>query len=108
MRGEIVCVARPGVAAGLRLAGLEAVEAETPDPTAAALDDLSPDDVAVVLVESALWDALPAEARERIEARPAQLVMPFPSPTRLSPEERADAYLVEMLRRAVGYRVRLR
>lgn len=108
MRGEVTAVARPGVAAGLRLAGLAPVEARDPESTAAALDDLAAGDAAMVLVETALWESLSPAARERIEARPSPLVMPFPSPTRVAPEERAESYLVDMLRRAVGYRVRLR
>jgi hypothetical protein len=36
------------------------------------------------------------------------MIVPFPPPSWAAPEEEAEAYLVEILRRAIGYRVRLR
>lgn len=103
-----MAVARPGVASGLRLAGLEPLEAVGTDATIRRLEESTAGDPALILVEDSLWDALPPEVRDRFETRPFPLVVPFPSPTPETPEARAEAYLVDMLRRAVGYRVRLR
>lgn len=108
MKGSVVAVGRAGIVAGLRLAGLDPIEADFAT-AAAALENLaSSPDVGVVLIEEALWERLPSEQRRRLDEEPLPLVIPFPSPGLEPPEERAEVYLVEMLRQAVGYRVKLR
>jgi len=104
-------VARPAVATGFALAGLDSVEVE-PDEVVSGdgqLEALLGDPAAgMLLVEQRLWDALPELIRNGSAARTLPLVVPFPSPTWAPPEEAALDYVAEILRHAIGYRVRLR
>jgi vacuolar-type H+-ATPase subunit F/Vma7 len=104
-------VARPAVAAGFGLAGLAALEVDatgTASPDARLVQLVADPAAGVLLVEQALWDALPEATRSGAAARPLPLVVPFPSPSWAPPEEAALGYVAELLRQAIGYRVRLR
>jgi vacuolar-type H+-ATPase subunit F/Vma7 len=65
-------------------------------------------DIGVLLVEEAFYDAIRGSAKRVLERRAVPMIVPFPGPSWAAPEEEAEAYLVEILRRAIGYRVRLR
>lgn len=104
---RVLC--RPEIAAGFALAGLRADETATPDAGAARVRDLlSQPDAGVVLVEDALYDALPDELRRQIARRPLPLLVPFPGPAWAGRPEEAEAYIVELLRQVIGYRVKLK
>jgi len=103
---RVVC--RPDSLEGFALAGVRALSASDARECAVLLERLVAEpEHGVLLVEDALYRALPDELRERLERRAVPVVVPFPGPQR---EEAAPAELelVEMLRRAIGYRVRLR
>jgi vacuolar-type H+-ATPase subunit F/Vma7 len=104
---RVLC--RPEVAAGFGLAGLRAIEATTPEAGAAAVRDLlTQPDVGVALVEDAFYEALPDDLRRQLGRRPLPLLVPFPGPAWAPPVEGAEAYIVELLRQVIGYRVRLK
>lgn len=106
--GEVRVVARPETARGFRLAGLEVRAASDASAAEAALRDLVDDaDVAVVFVQRRHFDALPGDLRREVESITAPVVVPFPDPSWREPEA-AEERVVELLRRAVGYRVQLR
>lgn len=103
---RVLC--RPEVAAGFALAGLGAIEAATPDDAALRLGTLlGQADTGVVLVEDALYDGLPDELRRQVARRALPMVVPFPGPAWAAEPEAAAAYVVELLRQVIGYRVRL-
>ncbi len=62
--------------------------------------------VGIVLVEDGLHRGLPAELVQRLERAARPLVATFPGPHLAAPEAAEEAVL-EILRRAIGYRVRL-
>ncbi|HXQ30145.1 MAG TPA: V-type ATP synthase subunit F [Gemmatimonadales bacterium] len=103
---RVVC--RPEVAAGFALAGLRPTEVATPDAGVAAVRELlgSPD-VGVALVQDVFYDALPEEVRRQLARRPLPLIVPFPGPAWVE-RPAASAYIVELLRQVIGYRVRLK
>jgi len=104
---RVVC--RPAVAAGFALAGLRALEAETPDAAEAHLrTQLDDPQAGVVLVEQSLHDALPEALHRELGRRALPVVVPFPGPAREGAAPGAEALIVEILRQAIGYRVRLR
>lgn len=108
MSGVIRVIAGPVTAPGFALAGV-AAETVPPgaDAAAALVRAAGLGGTSVVLVEERLYDALPAETRRRWERSVTPVVVPFPSP--VPEEERAPAErIVELIRRAIGYRVRLR
>lgn len=106
MKLRVLC--SPEVAPGFALAGLAPVEAATAQEGAARLQTLlDAPGLGVLLVEEPFYAALPEEALRQLGRRPLPMVVPFPGPAwsaRLS----AEAYVVEILRQAIGYRVRLR
>jgi vacuolar-type H+-ATPase subunit F/Vma7 len=103
---RVVC--RPASLEGFALAGVRALPVGDPRECASVLEQLvAGPETGVLLVEDDLYRALPEELRERLERRPVPVVVPFPGPPR-EEAPAAEVELVEMLRRAIGYRVRLR
>jgi len=103
---RVVC--RPAIRDGFSLAGVNAIPAVDPVEAGAVLNALVEQaDVGVLLVEDALYRGLSDSLRENLERRSLPVVIPFPGPRR---DERpsAEAGLVELLRRAIGYRLRVR
>lgn len=109
MSYQVRAIGRPEVATGLALAGLRPTEATTPDQGSDRLREmLTTPEVGVVLIEEGLYDRLPEDLRRRIGRRPLPMVVPFPGPTWEALGEGPEAYIVELLRQVIGYRVRLR
>lgn len=108
MRNRIRVLCRPAIAGGFRLAGLEASEAADPGEgarrLAAQLDD---EEVGVLLVQDDFYAALPDADRRALARRALPLVVPFPAPSWTPPPEGPEAFIAELLRQAIGYRVRL-
>lgn len=97
----------PEIAAGFELAGLRPVTATDSVAARAQLAAWAVDPaVGIVLIEDRLHRALPADFVSRLESQPRPLVAPFPGP-HFEAAEAAEDRFVEMLRRAIGYRVRL-
>ena len=109
MNARIRALCTHETALGLALSGIAPIEAATGPEAAAALDVLAntPARGGVVFIEQTLYDALPGSKRRQIRRDGTPILMPFPSPSvdsRIAPEQE----LLDVLRRAVGYRVRLR
>jgi len=109
MSQTVRAVCRPDVAAGYGLAGLRTVEVQTPAEAGERLRELrTQPEVGVILLEDTLYDQLPEDLHREFGRRPLPMIVPFPGPLwRVTPES-AEAYIVELLRQVVGYRVRLR
>jgi vacuolar-type H+-ATPase subunit F/Vma7 len=104
---RVVC--RPEVAAGFALAGLQSIEAAAPAAGVAAVQELlTQPEVGVALVEDLFYDALPDDLRRQVGRRSLPLLIPFPGPAWVERPAAAEAYIVELLRQVIGYRVRLR
>lgn len=104
---RVLC--RPVVAAGFGLAGTRVLEAGTTEESVACLRDLLDQaEVGVVLMEEGLHDRLPEDVHRRLSRNPLPMVVPFPGPAWEERPEAAESYIVELLRRVIGYRVRLR
>ena len=104
MSWRVRVLASPGTAAGFRLAGLTVDE--VPDPREAgqrlALAAAQPE-LGILLVEQALLDAI----RRAAERRAVPILVPIPKPAWGSAKSDAEGFILELLRRAIGYRVRL-
>ena len=103
---RVLC--RPGAAAGFRLAGVtptEAVDsAEGARLLRVMLDDPSH---GVILVEDEIYAAVSDATRRELSRRSLPMVVPIPGPTWTAAAQGPEAYIVELLRQAIGYRVRL-
>ena len=109
MRRTVHVVGRPEVSAGFALTGLTPREAVTPAEGVEHMGELlERPDAGVVLVDQALYDHFPEDLRRRIGRRPLPLVVPFPGPAWAARREGPEAYIVELLRQVIGYRVRLK
>lgn len=95
-------VARRPAALGIALAGVAPIEAATGEDAAAALAGAR-----LVLMEQALYDALPVATKRQLRREGVPVVMPFPGPA-VAPGAAPEQELLEVLRRAVGYRLRLK
>ena len=103
---RVVC--RPAVCDGFALAGVRALPAVDGTEAAATLARLiEQPELGVVLVEEVLYRALPRERHDALERRALPVVVPFPGP-RAGARPSAEVELVNLLRDAIGYRVRLR
>jgi vacuolar-type H+-ATPase subunit F/Vma7 len=101
-------IASPGFATGFRLAGFAVDEVSNPrevfDRFVAALAQA---DLGILLVEQRLLDMLPTPVRRDAERRPVPVIVPIPSPAWAGQKNDAENFILELLRRTIGYRVRL-
>lgn len=108
MKGTVRVVASPAVAAGFRLAGVPAVEASNGGEATTLLQRMAAmPDCGILLVEQPLLDAVPDEARAELERSAVPLVVPIPAPAWGEEGGGGEDYIVSLLQRAIGYRVRL-
>jgi len=102
---RVLC--RPEVAAGFELAGLavDSADEATAGDTMRRL--AAQPGTGIVLVEERLRSALPEDLLRRLDRAGTPIVVPFPSPS-WGKAGVAEEYVLEILRQAVGYRVRPR
>ncbi len=101
-------LASPPVAAGFALAGIPSEGVEREHAADRVRELAAQPDLGVLLVEDAVLAQLDAPDREALDRRIIPVVVPFAGPAWDERAGQADAYILELLRRAIGYRVRLR
>lgn len=100
-------VVRPGTGLGLRLAGA-ALEEVAPGAEAGAFRRLLGDpELGVLAVEEEVLRAVPERLLRRAHARGLPVLLPFALPARWGDAGRGRAYVAALIRRAVGYGVKL-
>jgi vacuolar-type H+-ATPase subunit F/Vma7 len=105
---KVRVVSRQALASGFALAGLAVVPARDAAEAADAVARCAADaDVGVVLLDDALYASVPREVRARWDRRALPIVVPVPAPAWDRPGA-AEAYILDILRQAIGYRVRPR
>lgn len=110
MRAAVRAICRRESALGIALSGIAPIEASSGAEAAAALAGLAhaPAKGGLVLIEASLYDALPPGIRRQIHKDGAPILVPFPGPAPLPAGAAPEQELLEVLRRAIGYRVRLK
>ena len=99
---------RPELASGFELTGLPVTRVHDHDAAAETIRAWSGDDgIGVILVDEWLYRGLPHELITRLDRRALPIVAPLPAP-RWDERAEAEAYVLEILRQAIGYRVRPR
>ena len=104
-RVRVLC--RPATAAGFHLAGLAVHIVATGADLGRAFGSLQHErGLGLLLVEDSLHAEAPDDVRAALDRSAMPMVLPFPGPrwVRLAA---AEERVVELLRRAIGYRVRL-
>ena len=99
-------LARCGDGRGPRLAGVRVVEASPGDEAARFRQMLAEDGLGVLAVQQDVLDVVPADDRRRKD-RALPVVIPFALPHRWSDAGRGRDYVAALIRRAVGYHVKL-
>lgn len=111
MKWFVRAVASPSLAPGFRLAGLVVDETDTRDDSEAIGNRLTVAadcaETGILLVEQALFDAAPEVIRRDLERRAVPILVPVPGATFAAAGRTAEDYILDLLRRAIGYRVRL-
>ena len=108
MSWRVRVLASTATSPGYRLAGLTVDEvsrtADAGDRLAAAAADA---EIGIILVEQRLLDGVPPAVRRAVDRRPLPIIVPIPAPNWTHAASDGESYIVELLRRAIGYRVRL-
>jgi vacuolar-type H+-ATPase subunit F/Vma7 len=103
----LVVIASPGLSAGFGLAGVPVFEAADGTHAAAQIERLAAEGSAgVVIIDEPLYRDLPEELLRSLRRSALPVVIPVPGPD-WTTESTAHEYIVEILRRAIGYRVKL-
>lgn len=102
---RVLC--RPEVAPGFELAGVVVDRVEESSAGEAMRRIAADPRTGIVLVEDRLRRALPEDLMQRLDRLATPIVVPFPSPSWGGPSVQEE-YVMEILRQAVGYRVRPR
>jgi len=98
---------RPGEGLGFRLAGVPVDEIAAGDEAARLRALLADPAVAVLVVESELLAALPQAPLRRAAQRGLPIVLPFTLPRRYGDAGAGRDYLAALIRRAIGYHIKL-
>jgi vacuolar-type H+-ATPase subunit F/Vma7 len=106
MKVRVLC--RPEYAAGFELAGLMVIRVATDSAAPVIIRRLAADsDVGFILLDDELYASLPADVIARFDREAVPILVPVPAP-RWDLRSSAESYVMDILRRAVGYRVRPR
>lgn len=109
MKRSVRIVCRTEAAPGFALSGLPVDEVRTTADGAARISALARDaTVGLLLADESCWAALAESERRALLRNPVPLIIPFPGPAWVPSAVLAEAHLAEILRQALGYRVRLR
>ncbi len=100
----VIC--RPALSGAFLVAGIAVDEAEGALECAEVLKRRASDPrLGVVLVEASLYRALPDELLKHLDRQGLPIVVPFPDPS-WGGRSAAQDTVLEILRQAIGYRVR--
>lgn len=108
MDSAIRLVCSRSTSAGFRLAGLAPQEAASPAEGAREIrGHLRQPGLGVLLVEEPIYAAIGEGERRAISRHPLPMVVPFPGPAWVVMPAAPEEFIAELLRQAIGYRVRL-
>jgi len=100
-------VTRPGEALGFRLAGVPVEEVAAGEEVSRMRALLADPSLGVLAVETAVLGQVPEPLLKRAAERGLPVVLPFTLPGRLSEAAGGRAYVAALIRRAIGYHVKL-
>lgn len=104
---RLMVVTRPGAGLGFRLAGVpveEVAEASVAERVAALLEQ---PDLGVLAVEEDLLRQVPEAVLARAGRDGVPVLLPFTLPSRMGEGSGGEAYVVALIRRAIGYHIKI-
>ncbi len=109
MTWTVRAVTTPALAQGFRLAGVEVLPANDAAEAASLLAaSVEQPSLGVLVVEQRLLDAIPDATRRDLERRPVPILVPVPDAAWGEHPADAESLILQLLRRAIGYQVKLR
>lgn len=94
---------------GFRIAGADTVVVGSPTEAAGLLTDaLEKGEAGLVAINEELWSGLEERLQRRAERSNAPIVVPIPTARAVSAWEKEEEYIVKMIRRAIGYQLRIK
>ncbi len=100
-------VLRPGDGLGFRLAGVQVEEVAPGEEVARFRSLLAEPGLGVLAVEGEVLAALPEALVRRAAAMGRPVLLPFALPRRFAEPGRGEAYVAALIRRAIGYHIKL-
>lgn len=100
-------VTRPGDGLGFRLAGVAVEEVPGGEEAARFRRLLGDATLGVLAVENEVLRAVPEAILRRAAARGLPVLLPFALPRRFGEAGRGQAYVAALIRRAIGYHIKL-
>jgi V/A-type H+-transporting ATPase subunit F len=106
---RVVVLTDPETAMGFRLAGIETLEAREMDEAQRLLAGLFEQrEPGVVMFNEDYLQALPDRLQKRLEDSLQPIFVPIPHIQSWQEGERKEEYLSRLLRRAIGYQIKIR
>jgi V/A-type H+-transporting ATPase subunit F len=101
-------IADPDSAVGFRLAGVEAAAAAGPQEAERLLREwVEEGGCSLIIVAQRFLDAFSETTRRRIERLSVPIVIPLPLSPAWQPEEPTQEYVLALIRRAIGFQMRI-
>lgn len=104
---QLVVMVRPEDALGFKLAGAKVEPVEAGEEVMVWRRVVSDPMSGVMAIDEQVLAAVPERLVKRVHERGLPVVLPFALPRRWSEEGRGRAYVAAIIRRAVGYAVKL-
>jgi V/A-type H+-transporting ATPase subunit F len=106
---RVIALTDPETAMGFRLAGIETLVAREADEARRILEELlEKKEPGVVIFDENYLTAIPEKIHKRIEESLKPLFVPVPHVRSWQEGERKEEYLARLLRRAIGYQIKIR
>jgi vacuolar-type H+-ATPase subunit F/Vma7 len=103
---DVVVIAPPDLVDGFRLAGTRVwPAADVAVANELVLKSLGDPDAGIVALADSYFEQLDSRTHRLLEHRYRPVVVSLPTRMALTPEEQRRTYLVELIRRAVGFKV---
>ncbi len=104
----VVVVTDPDTALGFRLAGIQTLAVQQTQEAPGLLRELlERGEASVVMVDEGYLPLLPERLRRRIEESLKPVFVPIPQIQAWREGERREDYLARLLRRVIGYQIRI-
>lgn len=105
---RILAIVDPETAVGFRLAGVETQVYHSLEEAQRLLEATEREkDLGLVLYSEDLWDRLPEPLRVRLQTASRPLYSPVPALSSWQEAGRVERYLADLLRRSVGFQIRI-
>lgn len=106
---KILIITFSSMAVGYRLAGTDVLEAAEDDDFADILNRaLKIDDLGILCVEDVILNRLPEPFMRRIGKLTMPLIVPITTPAKWKADKEGESYIARLIRRAIGYQIKIR